>query len=96
MYRVKLQQGAMSAAAIREALLSVQASLYEDQQTGQVYQMPGRWLSAAEKLYKTMGLKLQSQARRLAPLSSTRRGGTAAVSSQSGSTTGPGQKEAKG
>ena len=29
--------------------------------------MPGRWLSGAEKLYKTMGLKLQGQARRLAP-----------------------------
>ena len=69
MYRVKLQQGAMSAAAIREALLSVQASVYQDQKTHQVYQMPGRWLSAAEKLYKTMGLKLQGQARRLAPVS---------------------------
>ena len=96
MYRVKLQQGAMSAAAIREALLSVQASLYEDQQTGQVYQMPGRWLSGAEKLYKTMGLKLQGQARRLAPLSPSGRGGTGAVSSQSGSTIGSGQKKAKG
>ena len=74
----------------------MQASLYEDQQTGQVYQMPGRWLSGAEKLYKTMGLKLQGQARRLAPLSPSRRGGTAAVSSQSGSTTDLGKKEAKG
>ena len=86
----------MSAAAIRKALLSVQASLYEDQQTGQVYQMPGRWLSRAEKLYKTMGLKLECQARRLAPASPCRRGGTGAVSSQSGSTLGPGQKKAKG
>ena len=86
----------MSAQAIREALLSVQASIYEDQQTGQVYQMPGRWLSGAEKLYKTMGLKLQGQARRLAPLSRCSRGGAGAVSSQSGSTIGPGQKKAKG
>lgn len=67
MYRVKLQQGAMSADAIRRALLSVQASIYEDQKTGQVYQLPGRCLASAEKLYKTMGLKLRVQARRLGP-----------------------------
>ena len=58
--------------------------------------MPGRWLSGAEKLYKTMGMKLEGQARRLAPLSPSRRGGTEAVFGQSGSTIHPGQKKAKG
>lgn len=65
MYRVKLQQGAMSAQAIRRALLSVQVSVYEDLSTGHRYELPGRWQSEAEKLYKTMGVKLQGAARRL-------------------------------
>ena len=65
MYRVKLQQGAMSAAAIRRALLSVQVSVYKDRSTGRRYELPGRWQSEAELLYKTMGVKLQGAARRL-------------------------------
>ena len=67
MYRVKLQQGAMSAEAIRRALMSVQVSVYEDTSTGHRYELPGRWLTEAEKVYKTMGIKPQSAARKLPP-----------------------------
>ncbi len=65
MYRVKLQQGPMSAEAIRRALLSVQASEIEHLEDGQRYELPGRPLAEAEKLYKAMGLKLRTTARRL-------------------------------
>lgn len=65
MYRVKLQQGAMSAETIRRALLSVQVSVYEHADDGQCYELPGRPLAEAGKLYRTMGLKLQTAARRL-------------------------------
>ena len=65
MYRVKLQQGAMSAETIRRALLSVQVSVYEHADHGECYELPGRPLAEAGKLYRTMGLKLQTAARRL-------------------------------
>jgi len=65
MYRVKLQQGPMSAEAIRRALLSVQVSELEHLEDGQRYELPGRPLAEAEKLYKAMGLKLRTTARRL-------------------------------
>lgn len=71
MYRVRLQQGAMSAEAIRRALMSVQASVYEDISTGKRYELPGCWLAEAEKLYKTMGLKLRATARQLPRKSET-------------------------
>lgn len=64
MYRVKLQQGAMSAEAIRRALLSVQVSVYRDVSTGRCYEVPGCWQSEVEKLYRTMGLRMQGTARR--------------------------------
>jgi transposase len=66
MYRVKLQQEAMSAEAIRRALLSVQVSVYRDVSTGHCYELPGRWQSEVEKLYRTMGVPLRSTARRAA------------------------------
>jgi hypothetical protein len=65
MYRVKLQQGAMSAEAIRRALLSVQVSEYRDDSTGRIYELPGRWQVEAERLYRTMGLSLRATARRV-------------------------------
>jgi hypothetical protein len=64
MYRVKLQQGVMSAEAIRRALLSVQLSVYRDVSTGRCYELPGRWQSEVEKLYRTMGVSLRATARR--------------------------------
>lgn len=69
MYRVRLQQGAMSAQAIRQALFSVQVSVHEDLSTGECYELPGRWLIEAEKLYKTMGVKLRGAARKIGPTS---------------------------
>jgi len=65
MYRVKLQQEAMSAEAIRCALVSVQVSEYRDSSTGRVYELPGCWRVEAERVYRTMGLSLRAMARRL-------------------------------
>lgn len=75
MYRVGLQQGAMSAEAIRRALLSVQASLYEDVSTGKHYELPGCCQAEAQKLYKTMGVKLRATARQVPGGLTEKRGG---------------------
>jgi hypothetical protein len=67
MYRVKLQQTAMSAEVIRRALLGVQVSVYEHTDDGQRYELPGKLSAEAARLYRTVGIKPRTTARRLAP-----------------------------
>ena len=60
MYRVSLQQGAMSAEVIRNALIHVQTSLLRDKTTNTRYAIPSNTSPAAKKLYQVMGLPLSS------------------------------------
>lgn len=57
-YRVKIQQSAMSAEVIRNALLHVQASIVEDQQTNKRYCIPSQASPEAKTLYQILGLNL--------------------------------------
>lgn len=60
MYRTKIQQGAMSAEVIRNALVHVQTSILKDQKNGQRYAVPSNTSPEARKLYQVMGLPLSS------------------------------------
>jgi len=60
MYRVKIQQHAMSPAVIRNALLHVQTSILKDSKTGRRYAMPSNVSPDARTLYKVMGLPVST------------------------------------
>lgn len=60
MYRIKIQQGAMSAEVIRNALVHVQTSILKDQKNGKRYAIPSNTSPEAKKLYQVMGLSLSS------------------------------------
>ena len=57
MYRVKLQQGPMSAAVIRRALVHVQHSILKDKQSKKRYVLPSRLSVEAKKIYRVMGIE---------------------------------------
>lgn len=57
-YRLKTQGINLSEQAIRNALLQVQISILKHQQTGKYYGIPSRKTTEAEKIYKSLGVKL--------------------------------------
>lgn len=60
MYRIKIQQEAMSAEVIRNALVHVQTSILKDHKNGKRYAIASNFSLEAKKLYQVMGLSLSS------------------------------------
>lgn len=57
-YRLKTQSINLSELAVRNALLQVQISILKHQQTGKYYGIPSRKTIEAEKIYKSLGIRL--------------------------------------
>lgn len=55
----------LSLRRLREAILSVDSAILEDQKTGKLYRLPRKLTPLAQKLYKCLGLKRDSKPREL-------------------------------